>query len=167
LDGGVQEGNKRAGAENIIGIVAMGVAAKLAKQDMDSRIAHTANLRDKLLGELPDHIDEYIINGHPEHCLPNLVSMSIKYIEGESVVLMVDDEKISISTRSACATGSLRTSHVLVSIGREYADAQGTLVVTFGVDNTEEDVNRFLSALKDVVGTLRDISPLYKKAPSA
>ena len=166
LDGGIQEGNKRAGAENIIGIVAMGVAAKLAKQDMDSRIAHTGGLRDKLLREMPNYIDEYIINGHPEHCLPNLVSMSIKYIEGESVVLMLDDEKMAVSTRSACATGSLRTSHVLVSIGREYADAQGTLVLTFGVDNTEEDVDRFLSALKEVAGTLREISPLYKKAPA-
>jgi len=164
LDGGIQEGNKRAGTENLPGTIAMGVAAKLAKQDMDSRIAHASNLREKLLRELPNYIDEYIINGHPDHCLPNLLSVSIKYIEGESVVLMLDDERIAVSTRSACATGSLRTSHVLLSIGRDYADAQGTLVVTFGVDNTEEDAIRFLTALKQVVRTLRDISPLYQKS---
>jgi cysteine desulfurase len=163
LDGGIQEGNKRAGSENLIGITGMGVAAKLAKQDMETRIAHTSKLREKLLQDLPAHIDEYIINGHPEHCLPTLVSMSIKYIEGESVVLMLDDEKIAVSTRSACATGSLRTTQVLQSIGREYADAQGTLVVTFGVDNTVADVTRFLTALQQVVHTLREISPLYKK----
>ncbi len=163
LDGGIQENNKRAGAENLVGIVGMGIAAKLAKQDMESRIAHMAKLKNKLLNELPEYIDEYIINGHPEHALPNLVSMSIKYIEGESVVLMLDDEKIAVSTRSACATGSLRTSHVLLSIGREYADAQGTLVVTLGVDNTEDDITRFLTVLKQVVQTLREISPLYKK----
>ena len=95
------------------------------------------------------------------------MSISLKYIEGESVVLMLDDDGIAVSTRSACATGSLRSSHVLQSIGCDYADAQGTLIVTVGVENTEEDVTRFLTSLKDVVGTLRDISPLYKKASNA
>ena len=164
LDGGVQENNRRAGAENLVGIVGMGVAAELAKKEMTERIDHSLKLKEKLLSELPNYIDEYIINGHSAETLPNLISMSVKYIEGESVVLMLDDEKIAVSTRSACATGSLRTSHVLQSIGREYADAQGTLIVTFGKENTEEDVIRFLTALRDVVKTLRDISPLYRKA---
>ena len=163
LDGGVQENNRRAGAENLVGIVGMGVAAELAKKEMTERIDHSLKLKEKLLSELPNYIDEYIINGHSAETLPNLISMSVKYIEGESVVLMLDDEKIAVSTRSACATGSLRTSHVLQSIGREYADAQGTLIVTFGKENTEEDVIRFLTSLKDVVKTLRGISPLYKK----
>jgi cysteine desulfurase len=142
----------------------MGAAAELAVRDMDSRLGHFKRLRGKFLQDLPDHISEYYINGHPEYSLPNLVSVSIKYIEGESVVLMLDEEDIAASTRSACASGSLRASHVLLSIGREFADAQGTLVITFGVDNTEEDVDRFLIALKDTVKTLRDLSPLYKKA---
>ena len=164
LDGGVQENNRRAGAVNMVGIVGMGVAAELAKKEMTERINHSLKLKEKLLSELPNYIDEYIINGHSAETLPNLISISVKYIEGESVVLMLDDEKIAISTRSACATGSLRTSHVLQSIGREYADAQGTLIVTFGKENTEEDVIRFLTALRDVVKTLRDISPLYRQA---
>ena len=167
LDGGVQENNKRAGAENLIGIIGMGVAADLAQRDMDSRISQVKKLRERLLKELPNYIEEYYINGHPEHSLPNLVSVSIKYIEGESVVLMLDEENIAVSTRSACAAGALQASHVLLSIGRDFADAQGTMVVTFGVDNTEEDVTRFLTVLKDAVKTLRDISPLYKKAAEA
>jgi cysteine desulfurase len=168
LDGGVQENNKRAGAENLIGIIGMGAAAGIALRDMPSRAAHTAKLKAKLLEQLPRYIDEYIVNGHPEHSLPNLVSVSIKYIEGESVVLMLDDENFAVSTRSACAAGALQASHVLLSIGRDFADAQGTLVITFGVDNVEEDVPPFLSALKEAVTTLREISPLYaKKAAQA
>lgn len=163
LDGGVQENNKRAGAENLIGIIGMGKAAQLARQDMDKRIAHVEGLKEKFLKQLPDYIDEYIINTHPEYSLPNLISLSVKFIEGESVMLMLDDENIAVSTRSACATGSLRASHVLMSLGLDHADAQGTLVISLGVDNTKEDVDKFLAALKNTVTTLRDISPLYNK----
>jgi len=167
LDGGVQENNRRAGTENLIGIIGMGVAAELAVRDMTSRMATMKKLKDRLLRELPNHIDEYIINGHPELSLPNLVSVSIKYIEGESLVLLLDDENIAVSTRSACAAGALQASHVLLSIGRDFADAQGTLVVTFGLENSESDLSRFLKALKDAVKTLREISPLYAKAAHA
>ncbi|MBU0987629.1 MAG: cysteine desulfurase [Proteobacteria bacterium] len=162
LDGGVQENNKRAGTENLIGIIATGVAAELAGRDMQTRLALLERLKGKMLRELPDYIDEYIINTHPRYSLPNLVSISIKYIEGESVMLMLDDDNIAVSTRSACATGSLRASHVLLSIGLSHADAQGTLVLTLGVDNSEADIDRFLRSLKNVVTTLRNISPLYK-----
>lgn len=161
LDGGVQEHNKRAGTENLLGIIGMGVAAEAALRDMDRRIAHASGLRGKLMETLPQYIDGFIFNGHPEEVLPNLVSVSIKYVEGESIVLMLDDEGIAVSTRSACAAGALQASHVLLSIGREFADAQGTLVVSFGLENTEEDVIRFLEALKGTVKTLREISPLY------
>ena len=167
LDGGVQESNKRAGTENLIGIIGMGKAAELAKAGLETRISHTSKLKSLLIRELPNHIDEFLINGHPEKSLPNLVSFSIKYIEGESVVLMLDDENFAVSTRSACAAGALQASHVLLSIGREFADAQGTLVVSFGMDNTEEEVMRFLGALKETVKTLREISPLYQQAAQA
>jgi cysteine desulfurase len=167
LDGGVQENNKRAGTENLIGIIGMGKAAEIAARDIHTRYAFLKGLKDKFLHELPDYLDEIIINTHPEHSLPHLVSASIRYIEGESVMLMLDDEGIGVSTRSACATGSLRASHVLLSIGLSHADAQGTLVICFGVDNTEDDVTRFLKSLKNVVTTLRDISPLYQKAAAS
>ena len=167
LDGGVQENNKRAGAENLIGIIGMGKAAELAVRDMDARLAHLKRLKDKLLIELPNYIDEYILNTHALYSLPNLVSVSIKYIEGESVMLMLDDDDIAISTRSACATGSLRASHVLLSLGLSHADAQGTLVISFGIDNTEDDIFSFLRSLQNVVTTLREISPLYSKKNAA
>ena len=167
LDGGVQENNKRAGAENLIGIIGAGKAAEIALRDMDQRLAHLRTLNNRLITELPKYIDEYIVNTHPKHSLPNLVSISVQYIEGESVMLMLDDENIAVSTRSACATGSLRASHVLLSLGLSHADAQGTLVISFGIDNTEADIDTFLRALKEVVSTLRDISPLYQKKASA
>jgi len=163
LDGGVQEGNKRAGTENLLGIIGMGVAATVTRQNLDKWTAHCLSLKHQLLKELPDYIDHYLINTHPEHSLPNMVSMSVQFIEGESVMLMLDDEDIAVSTRSACATGSLRASHVLISLGLSHADAQGTLVLSFGKDNTAEEITTFLVALKNVVTTLRDISPLYQK----
>ena len=163
LDGGVQENNKRAGAENLVGVIGTGKAAELALRHMDKRLMHLKTLKDQLLSQLSLMIDEYIINTHPEYSLPNLVSISVKYIEGESVMLMLDDDNIAVSTRSACATGSLRASHVLLSLGLSHADAQGTLVISFGIDNSKEDINSFLKALKNVVTTLRDISPLYQK----
>jgi cysteine desulfurase len=163
LDGGVQENNKRAGTENLIGIVGMGVAARLAREQMADRMAHMSGLRDRFLERLRESIEEVIVNTHPVHSLPHMASVSIRYIEGESVMLMLDDEDFAVSTRSACATGSLRASHVLLSLGLSHADAQGTLVVAVGMDNTEEEVDRFVEALVKVVRTLRDISPLYQK----
>ena len=163
LDGGVQEHNKRAGTENLIGIIGMGVAAEETRKNLDQWHAHYKKLKNKFLEDLPRYIDDTIVNTHPVHSLPNLVSVSIQYIEGESVMLMLDDDDIAVSTRSACATGSLRASHVLISLGLSHADAQGTLVLSFGKDNTEDDITTFLTSLKNVVTTLRNISPLYQK----
>jgi cysteine desulfurase len=167
IDGGVQENNKRAGTENLIGIIGMGVAAELAVRDMDARVLYAKELKERLIRGLEARIDDIIINGHPELSLPNLVSVSIRYIEGEGVVLMLDEEGIAVSTRSACAAGALQASHVLLSIGRDFADAQGTLVLTFGITATEEDIDRFIDVLRRVVRTLRSMSPLYSKAKQA
>ena len=164
LDGGVQENNKRAGTENLIGIIGMGVAAQLAEREMEFRIKHARKLKDRIIEGLKARIEDIYINGHPEISLPNLVSVSVKYIEGEGIVLMLDEENIAVSTRSACAAGALQASHVLLSIGRDFADAQGTLVITFGRDTTEAEIDRFLSVLEEVVQTLRNMSPLYIKA---
>jgi len=164
LDGGVQENNKRAGTENLIGIIGMGVAAELAEREMEFRIKHAKKLKNKLIHGLQARIEGIYLNGHPELSLPNLVSVSVKYIEGEGIVLMLDEENIAVSTRSACAAGALQASHVLLSIGRDFADAQGTLVITFGRDTTEAEIDRFLNVLEEVVQTLRNMSPLYIKA---
>lgn len=163
IDGGGQEFGRRAGTENLIGIIGMGVAAKIANRNMQSGLAHMKKLKNKLITGLKANIDDIIINGHPELSLPNIVSLCVKYIEGESIVLMLDEEKIVVSTRSACASGSLRASHVLLSIDMDYADAQGTLIITFGKYTTETEIDRFVDVLKKVVATLRDMSPLYKK----
>jgi len=164
LDGGVQENNKRAGSENLIGIIGMGVAAELAEREMEFRIKHAKKLKNKLIQGLQARIEDIYLNGHPELSLPNLVSVSVKYIEGEGIVLMLDEENIAVSTRSACAAGALQASHVLLSIGRDFADAQGTLVITFGRATTEAEIDRFLNVLEEVVQTLRNMSPLYIKA---
>ena len=163
LDGGSQEKKRRAGTENLIGIIGMGVAAEFALKEMESRTAHMKRLKEKLVNGLREKVDDIIFNGDPENSLPNLVSVSVKYVEGESIVLMLDEENIEVSTKSACASGSLRASHVLVAIGADYADAQGTLVISFGRDTTEEEIDRFLEVLSNVVETLRKMSPLYKK----
>jgi cysteine desulfurase len=164
IDGGAQENNRRAGTENLIGIIGMGVAAEIALGEMDARIERSKRLQEKLIEGVKGRIDAIHINGSPDSSLPNLVSLSIAYIEGESIVLMLDDEGILVSTRSACASGSLRASHVLSSIGLEWADAQGTLVITFGRENTEAEIDRFVEVLDVVVNTLRKMSPLYDQA---
>ncbi|MGB6380926.1 MAG: aminotransferase class V-fold PLP-dependent enzyme, partial [Syntrophobacteria bacterium] len=164
LDGGVQENNKRAGTENLIGIIGMGVAAEFATREMEFRIKHARKLKQKLIEGLQSRIEDILINGHPKLSLPNLVSASVQYIEGEGIVLMLDEENIAASTKSACAAGALQASHVLLSIGRDFADAQGTLVITFGRDTTDTDIERFLEVLEEVVQTLRNMSPLYIKA---
>ncbi len=162
LDGGMQENNQRGGTHNMVGIVGMGKAAELAREEMPQRTEHLLQLRNAFVDGL-GVIDEIILNGHPTQSLPNLVSISVSYVEGESMMLLLDDEGICVSTRSACASGSLRASHVLLSIGRDYAAAQGTLVFSFGITNTLEEVEKTIETLKKVVATLRNISPLYRK----
>jgi cysteine desulfurase len=162
LDGGMQENNQRGGTHNMVGIVGMGRAAELAREEMSQRTEHFLRLKRAFIDGL-GFIDGIILNGHPTQSLPNLASISVRYVEGESMMLLLDEEGICVSTRSACASGSLRASHVLLSIGRDYAAAQGTLVFSFGITNTLEEVERALKALKKVVATLRNISPLYRK----
>ncbi|MFW6052584.1 MAG: cysteine desulfurase family protein [Desulfosalsimonas sp.] len=164
LDGGVQENNKRAGTENLICITGMAKAAELAAKYMEERLVRLGEIKDYLVGKLPGYIDEYLVNTNLEHSLPNLLNISLKYIEGESVMLMLDEDNMAVSTKSACATGSLRASHVLLSLGLSHADAQGTVVISWSIDNTLEDIDRFLESLSGVVKTLRSMSPLYNKS---
>ena len=166
VDGGMQENKRRAGTENLIGIVGMGVAAEVAKEEMPERLPRIKALRDKLRDGLVARVPDIVINGHPTQCLPHLVSASIKYIEGESLMLMLDEEGIAVATRSACASGSLRASHVLISTGMDFATAQGTLLFSLGRDTTEADVNRVLEVMPPIVQTLRNMSPLYKQKQS-
>lgn len=162
IDGGTQENNQRAGTQNMIGIVGLGKAALLAKAEMPERTEHLLKLKRYFLNKLR-RIEDIVINGHPEKSLPGLVSFSVEYVEGESMMIMLDEKGICVSTRSACASGSLRASHVLIAIGRDYATAQGTLLFSFGISNTAEQIDRAFVVLEETINFLRKISPLYKK----
>ena len=163
LDGGLQENKRRAGTENLIGIVGLGAAAEAAVQEMPASLPRLKALKERLAQGLLARIPEIKVNGHPEQCLPHLFSASVTYIEGESLMMLLEDEGIIVNTRSACASGSLRASHVLIGTGLDHALAQGTLVFTLGRDTTEADIDRVLKVMPGIVQTLRDMSPIYKK----
>jgi cysteine desulfurase len=163
IDGGLQENKRRAGTENLIAIVGLGLAAEMARLEMSERLPRIQALKDRLRQGLVESIPDIKINGHPSQCLPHLLSVSVEYIEGESLMLMLEDEGIIVATRSACASGSLRASHVLIATGLGHALAQGTLVFTLGTDNTKADIDKVLQVMPRIVQTLRDMSPIYKK----
>lgn len=164
LDGGIQEGGFRAGTENVIGIIGMGKAAEIAAVEMEKRIAHVVPLRDRLMKEIPASIDEVAVVGHPTKRLPGNVSVLVRYVEGESMLLFLDMEGVKIASGSACISRSLKVSHVMLSMGIDAANAQGSLLFTLGQDNTSEDVDDVLQILPPIVQRLRDMSPLYKRS---
>jgi cysteine desulfurase len=163
LDGGLQENKRRAGTENLSGIVGLGAAAEAAAVEMPERLPRLKALKERLAKGITERIPEVKVNGHPERCLPHLFSASVTYIEGESLMMMLEDEGIIVNTRSACASGSLRASHVLIGTGLGHALAQGTLVFTLGKDTTEAEIDRVIEVMPGIVQTLRDMSPIYKK----
>ncbi len=163
IDGGIQEGGMRAGTENVLGIVGMGKAAEIAVRNMDARIAHLIPLRDRLIKEIPQVVEEVELVGHPTLRLPGNVSVTVKYVEGESMLLFLDMEGVKIASGSACISRSLKVSHVMLSMGIDAGTAQGSLLFTLGRDNTDEDVDDVVTILPPIVQRLRDMSPLYKK----
>jgi cysteine desulfurase len=163
LDGGIQEGGMRAGTENVLGIIGMGKAAEIAVRDMDARIAHVTPMRDRLLKELPAAIEDVAPVGHPTMRLPGNVSVLVKYVEGESMLLFLDMEGVKIASGSACISRSLKVSHVMLAMGIDAGTAQGSLLFTLGMDNVPQDVDDVLQILPPIVQKLRDMSPLYKK----
>lgn len=163
IDGGIQEGGLRAGTENVIGIIGMGKAAEIAVRDMEKRIAHLVPLRDRLIREIPRVIEETELVGHPTIRLPGNVSVTVKYVEGESMLLFLDMEGVKIASGSACISRSLKVSHVMLSMGIDAGTAQGSLLFTLGSDNTDEDIDEVVRILPPIVQKLRDMSPLYKK----
>jgi cysteine desulfurase len=164
LDGGIQEKGLRAGTENVMGIVGMGKAAELAVRDMQSRIDYLLPLRDRIIGELPQAIEEVDLVGHPTQRLPGNVSVTVKYIEGEGMLLFLDMEGLKVASGSACISRSLKVSHVMLAMGIESGTAQGSLLMTLGQDNVEQDVDDLLRVLPPIVQRLRDMSPLYKRS---
>ena len=163
LDGGVQEGGRRAGTENVPAIVGLGKAAELAGKEMPTRMEHLTKLRDRLLSELPDKIDHVVVTGHPQNRLPSNTSFCIRFIEGEAMLLLLDSQGIAVSSGSACTSRALKASHVLIAMRLSHEIAQGSLLFSFGMDNTEEDVDYVLEVLPGIVDRLRQMSPLYAK----
>ncbi|MCA1961568.1 MAG: IscS subfamily cysteine desulfurase [Desulfomonile sp.] len=164
LDGGIQENGLRAGTENVMAIVGMGKAAEIAARDMQSRIDHMLPLRDRLMKEVPAAIEDVAVVGHPTERLPNNVSVLVRYVEGESMLLFLDMEGIKIASGSACISRSLKVSHVMLAMGIDAGAAQGSLLMTLGKDNSDQDVDDVVRVLPPIVQRLRDMSPLYKRS---
>ncbi|MFA7653267.1 MAG: aminotransferase class V-fold PLP-dependent enzyme, partial [Candidatus Omnitrophota bacterium] len=163
LCGGDQEKDRRASTHNVSAIVGLAKAVELCAKDMDREAKALVALRSKLIQGIPEKIPDVRLNGHPQLRLPNNVNFSIKYIEGESILLSLDMLGIAVSTGSACTSSSLEPSHVLLAIGLDHATAHGSLRISMGRWTKEQDVRFLLENLPKVVEKLRAMSPLYEK----
>ena len=161
--GGHQERERRAGTENVVAIVGFGAAAKLAAEEMKSRNAHDAALRDAFEQKVIDSINDIDLNGQRKNRLPHLSNISFHFIEGEGLLINLDLQGIAVSTGSACSSGTLEPSPVIRALGRSIEDARGSIRFSFGKSNTMEDVDYTVAVLRDAVGRLRELSPLNKK----
>jgi len=161
MHGGSQESRKRSGTHNVPGIVGLGKAAEIAMATMAEEGAREIILRDKLINGILTGIPDTRLNGHRTKRLPNNVNVSIAGIEGESMILRLDFMGISVSSGSACTSGDLSASHVLLGIGLPHELAHGSLRLTLGKDSTDDDVNKVLEVLPQIVTTLRAMSPMY------
>lgn len=161
-DGGHQERNMRAGTENVAGIVGLGKAIELAYENFDDYNKKLTDLRDYYFSQVEEKIPDIKINGHRTKRLPGNANISFKFIEGESLLLYLDARGICASSGSACTSGSLDPSHVLLAIGLPHEIAHGSLRVTFGDDNSKEDVDFLVDTLVEIVAKLRHMSPLYE-----
>ncbi|MGH2331631.1 cysteine desulfurase NifS [Thermoanaerobacter mathranii] len=160
IQGGTQEKNRRAGTENVPGIVGLGEAIELITKNLDCHINKLTFLRDKLINGILEKIPYVRLNGHPTKRLPGNVNVSFEFIDGESLILNLDMAGICASSGSACTSGSLEPSHVLLAIGLSKELARGSLRLTIGKDNTEEDIDKVLEALPQIVKRLRSISQI-------
>jgi len=163
IDGGIQEGGRRAGTENVAAIVGLGKAAELAAAEMTARMSRMAGLRDKLIAELPRRVDHVVLTGHPGERLPHHASFCVEFIEGEGMLLSLDMKGISASSGSACTSKALKASHVLLAMGMDHALAQGSLVFSLVDGTTAGDIDYLLEVFPPIIDRLRKMSPLYTK----
>ena len=162
IHGGAQEKRRRAGTENIAGIVGLGKAIELANEEIEQNATKVSALRDKLINGILEKIPYSKLNGHPTDRLPGNCNISFEFIEGESMLLLLDSKGIAASSGSACTSGSLDPSHVLLAIGLPHEKAHGSLRMTLEHYNTEKEVDVVLEELPAIVSKLRDMSPLYE-----
>lgn len=161
--GGHQERERRAGTENVPGIVALGEAARIAREEIDQRYTDVRKLRDRFEKQVTSRIDELVMNGDREFRLPHLSNISFRYIEGEGLLINLDLRGIAVSTGSACSSGTLEPSPVIQALGRNDELARGSIRFSFGKDNTTDEVDYVVDVLVDAVARLRELSPLNKK----
>ncbi len=161
IDGGAQEKSRRAGTENVAGIIGLASALRYANDDMEQRASYVAELRDRLQQELSE-IKKVRINGDEQSRLPGVLSISFEGIEGEGILLFLDMQGIAASSGSACASGSLDPSHVMLAIGHSHGTAQGTIRFSLSADNTLEEVLKVAQETKSIVARLRAMSPIWK-----
>lgn len=164
MHGGAQERKRRGSTHNTTGIIGLGKAAEMAMADLEEKRAKLTEMRDRLIREIEKTIPEVVLNGHRTERLPNNVNFSFKFIEGESLLLNLDLKGIAASSGSACTSGSLDPSHVLLAIGRSHEVAHGSLRFSFGIFNTQEDIDYVMEVLPGVVEKLRQMSPLWNPA---
>lgn len=162
IHGGAQEKRRRAGTENIADIVGLGKAIELANEEIEQNVTKVSALRDKLINGILEKIPYSKLNGHPTDRLPGNCNISFEFIEGESMLLLLDSKGIAASSGSACTSGSLDPSHVLLAIGLPHEKAHGSLRMTLEHYNTEKEVDIVLEELPAIVSKLRDMSPLYE-----
>jgi cysteine desulfurase len=162
VHGGAQERKRRAGTENVPGIVGLGTAVKRAAATMKERALKEISLRDELIERVLEEIPYCRLNGHRTDRLPNNANFSFRFVEGESLLIMLDGKGICGSSGSACTSGSLDPSHVLLAIGLPHEIAHGSLRLTLSEETTKEDIDYVVEALKEIVGKLRAMSPLYE-----
>lgn len=162
VHGGAQERSRRAGTENVTGIVGLGKAVEIAIDTMEERTAKEQAMRDHLIDRILAEIPYARLNGDRHKRLPNNVNISFQFIEGESLLIMLDMKGICASSGSACTSGSLDPSHVLLAIGLPHEIAHGSLRMTLGGENTMEEMDYVVDQLKEIVGKLRSMSPLYE-----
>ena len=162
IHGGAQERSRRAGTENVPAIAGFGAAVKRAFDNMESRIKTETELRDYLIERIGNEVPHCKLNGHREKRLPNNVNFSFEFIEGESLLIMLDMKGICASSGSACTSGSLDPSHVLLAIGLPHEKAHGSLRLTLSEENTKEELNYVVECVKEIVTKLRGMSPLYE-----
>ncbi len=160
--GGHHEKNRRAGTENVPGIVGMGKAAQIVARMMKDEFARIKTLRDRLHKGIEGSVKETRLNGHPDKRLPNTLNISFEYLEGESIILNLDMEGVSASTGSACTSGSLEPSHVLTAMEVPVVSAQGSIRFSLGMINTDGDIDYLLEKLPPIIERLREMSPLYE-----
>ena len=161
IDGGIQESGRRAGTENVSGIVGLGKAAEIAKKEMAKRIKKVKPLRDRLIKLLPQEVEHVFLTGNPEKRLPHHASFCIEFVEGEAMLLNLDMKGISASSGSACTSRALKASHVLLAMGIDHALAQGSLVFSLIEETTSKDIDYLLEVFPPIIERLRKMSPLY------